>query len=217
MTTLTPLRREPAAARDMRHTTDVITALLDDVRAGRRTAFDRLLPLVYGELRRAAQRELALRPSDTMIPTALVHELYLKFSQTARADWQDRAHFLRAAGIAMRHILVDRARRRLAEKRGGPHRVVTLDDHITAADAQSEQLLELHEALDQLVLFNERLAKVVECRFFGGMTEPETAEALGVNERTVRRDWVKARALLQQALSNNSAAPAIRRATGTRG
>lgn len=177
-----------------------ITELLDDLRSGRREAFDRILPLVYHELRRAARRELAVRPSDTLFTTALVHELYLKFSRTPRADWRNRAHFLRAAGVAMRHILVDRARRRTAEKRGGPHRTVTLDDGLTAADSQAESLLELHEALDELAILDQRLARVVECRFFGGMTEQETAEALGVTERTVRRDWVKARGLLYQSL-----------------
>lgn len=177
-----------------------ITELLDDLRSGRREAFDRILPLVYHELRRAARRELAVRPSDTLFTTALVHELYLKFSRTPRADWRNRAHFLRAAGVAMRHILVDRARRRTAEKRGGPHRTVTLDDGLMAADTQAESLLELHEALDELAILDQRLARVVECRFFGGMTEQETAEALGVTERTVRRDWVKARGLLYQSL-----------------
>jgi RNA polymerase sigma factor (TIGR02999 family) len=101
----------------------------------------------------------------------------------------------------MRHILVDRARRRRAEKRGGPLRHVTLDDDLTAAaDSQAESLLELHEALDHLAKLNERLARVVECRFFGGMTEQETAEALHIAVRTVRRDWIKARGLLYQAL-----------------
>ena len=108
----------------------------------------------------------------------------------------------------MRHILVDRARRRTAEKRGGPHRTVTLDDGLTAADNQAESLLELHEALDELALLDQRLARVVECRFFGGMTEQETAEALGVTERTVRRDWVKARGLLYQSLVGDAGASA---------
>ncbi|MEP6494728.1 MAG: ECF-type sigma factor [bacterium] len=180
--------------------TTSITELLADLRAGQRDALDRILPLVYHELRRTARRELAVRPSDTLLTTALVHELYLKFSRSPRADWRNRAHFLRAAAVAMRHILVDRARRRTAEKRGGPHRTVTLDDGLTAADTQAESLLELHEALDQLALLDERLARVVECRFFGGMTEQETADALRITERTVRRDWVKARGLLYQAL-----------------
>jgi RNA polymerase sigma factor (TIGR02999 family) len=178
-----------------------ITGLLGELRAGRRDAFDQLLPLVYHELRRTARRELAVRPSDTLSTTALVHELYLKLSRSPRSDWRNRSHFLGVAAVAMRHILVDRARRRTAEKRGGAHRNVTLDDDLTATDAQAEWLLELHEALDQLALLDARLARVVECRFFGGMTEQETAEALGVTERTVRRDWVKARGLLYQALA----------------
>jgi RNA polymerase sigma factor (TIGR02999 family) len=177
-----------------------VTELLADLRAGRREAFDRMLPLVYEQLRRIAQRELAVRPSDTLSTTALVHELYLKFSRADRADWRNRAHFLGVAAVAMRHILVDRARRRTAEKRGGLHRHVTLDDELTVANDQAESLLELHEALDHLAMIDERLARVVECRFFGGMTEQETAEALLITERTVRRDWVKARGLLYRVL-----------------
>jgi RNA polymerase sigma factor (TIGR02999 family) len=178
-----------------------ITELLADLRSGRREAFDQILPLVYHELRRAARRELAARPSDSLSTTALVHELYLKFSRADRADWRNRAHFLGVASVAMRHMLVDRARRRRAEKRGGPHRHVTLDEALTAAaDTRADSLLELHEALDNLALLDERLARVVECRFFGGMTEQETAEALHIAVRTVRRDWIKARGLLYQAL-----------------
>src|ERR1043165_2377706 len=134
-----------------------ITELLADLRAGRRDALDEILPLVYQELRRVARRELAARPSDSLSATALVHELYLKFSRAGRADWRDRAHFLGVASVAMRHILVDRARRRRAEKRGGPLRHVTLDDELTAADTQAESLLELHEALDKLAKLDERL------------------------------------------------------------
>src|ERR1044071_10143677 len=117
-----------------------ITQLLTDLRAGRREAFDRILPLVYHELRRAARRELAVRPSDSMSTTALVHELYLKFSRAERADWRDRAHFLGVAAVAMRPLLVDRARRRAAEKRGGPSQHVTLDDELTATDNRAESL-----------------------------------------------------------------------------
>lgn len=181
-----------------------ITELLGDLRAGRREAFDQMLPLVYAQLRRAARRELAVRPSDSLSTTALVHELYLKFSRAERADWRDRAHFLGVAAVAMRHILVDRARRRTAEKRGGPTRHVTLDDDLTAADTQAESLLELHEALDDLAKLDQRLARVVECRFFGGMTEQETADALDIAVRTVRRDWIKARGLLYQALCDRA-------------
>jgi RNA polymerase sigma factor (TIGR02999 family) len=157
--------------------------------------------VVYQELRRTARRELRQRPNNTLSATALVNELYLKLAGIQRADWCDRAHFLAVAAIAMRHILVDRARRRMANKRSGPGGVVTLDDDLVAVQGDAESLLELHDALDRLAALDERLARVVECRFFGGMTEQETAEALGVTERTVRRDWVKARALLYRALT----------------
>jgi len=177
-----------------------ITELLADLRAGRRDALDEILPLVYQELRRVARRELAARPSDSLSATALVHELYLKFTRAGRADWRDRSHFLGVAAVAMRHILVDRARRRTAEKRGGTQAYVTLEDELVVSDNHAESLLELHDALDQLARLDERLARVVECRFFGGMTEQETAEALGIAVRTVRRDWIKARGLLYEAL-----------------
>jgi len=186
-----------------------VTALLADLRAGRREAFDQILPLVYHELRRVARRELAVRPNDSLSTTALVHELYLKFSRADRADWRNRAHFLSVAAVAMRHILVDRARRRTAEKRGGTLRHITLDDELTVANDRAESLLELHEALDYLETIDERLARVVECRFFGGMTEQETAEALHITERTVRRDWVKARGLLYQVLVANDLPHAV--------
>jgi RNA polymerase sigma factor (TIGR02999 family) len=178
-----------------------VTDLLADLRAGRREALDEILPLVYQELRQAARRELAMRPSDTLSATALVNELYLKLAGTERMEWRDRAHFLAVAAIAMRHVLVDRARRRRAEKRGGTLRAVTLDDGVAAAHADAATLLEIHDALDRLAAIDARLARVVECRFFGGMTEEATARALFVTERTVRRDWVKARALLYQALA----------------
>ena len=185
--------------REVDHPT-AITELLAELRGGRREAFDQILPLVYEELRRVARRELAIRRSETMSTTALVHELYLKLSRTQRIDWEDRPHFLSVAAVAMRHILVDRARRRAAEKRGGLHRHVTLEDQLIPTDDQAESLLELHDALDRLAMLDQRLARVVECRFFGGMTEQETAAALCITERTVRRDWVKARGLLSRAL-----------------
>ncbi|HEX4681916.1 MAG TPA: ECF-type sigma factor [Gemmatimonadaceae bacterium] len=170
-------------------------------------ALDDILPLVYQELRRAAHRELVVRPSDTLSTTALVHELYLKLSHADHQRWQSRSHFLRLASVAMRHILVDRARRRTAQKRGGLQRRITLDESIAMGDAQAEALLELHQALDRLGRLDQRLARVVECRFFGGMTESETAEALGVTERTVRRDWIKARGFLYDALGADGSRP----------
>jgi RNA polymerase sigma factor (TIGR02999 family) len=186
-----------------------VTELLADLRAGRRDALDELLPIVYQELRQTARRELAARPGDTLSATALVNELYLKFAGAGSRDWSDRVHFLSVAAIAMRHILVDRARRRTAHKRGGLRRVVTLDEEqggdVADERQTAEGLLELHDALDRLAAIDERLARVVECRFFGGMTELETAEALHVTERTVRRDWVKARGLLYRALDLDAA------------
>jgi RNA polymerase sigma factor (TIGR02999 family) len=184
-----------------------VTELLAELRSGNREAFDQILPLVYNELRRVARRELAVRPNDSLSTTALVHELYLKFARAERAEWRNRAHFLSVASVAMRHILVDRARRRAAEKRGGPQRHVTLDDNVAASGDQADSLLELHEALEHLARIDERLARVVECRFFGGMTEQETAEALHIGVRTVRRDWIKARGLLYHALGADLTRP----------
>ena len=177
-----------------------VTALLAELREGRRDAFDRMFPLVYDELQRRAHRELAARRSDTLSTTALVHEAYLRLVDTERAQWQDRAHFLAVAAVAMRQILVDRARRHHADKRGGGRQRITLDEGVLAVDQQVDSLLELDEALTHLATIDQRLSRVVECRFFGGLTEEETAEALGITTRTVRRDWVKARGLLYQAL-----------------
>lgn len=179
-----------------------VPQLREELRAGRTEALDQILPLVYDELRRTARRELAVRPSDTLSATGLVHEVYLKFSRSEGSGWQNRAHFLSVAAIAMRHILVDRARRRTADKRGGTQRPITLDDGLVDGGHDPESLLELDEALNDLARIDERLARVVECRFFGGMTEEETAESLGITARTVRRDWTKARAILYRALND---------------
>src|SRR3982751_6616267 len=120
-----------------RHDDTRITTLLGELRAGRREAFDQIVPLVYHELRRAARRELAVRPSDTLSTTALVHELYLKLVRATDADWHNEAHFLSVAAIAMRHILVDHARRRIADKRGGAQRPITLDEALVASDGRA--------------------------------------------------------------------------------
>jgi RNA polymerase sigma factor (TIGR02999 family) len=159
------------------------------------------MPLVYEELRRAAKRQRRReREDDTLSTTALVHEAYLKLVDQTKADYRDRAHFFAAAALAMRRILVDRARERLAYKRGGALRRVDLDES-AVADDQSESLLELDEALSDLAKVDQRLARVVEYRFFGGLTEEETGAALGITARTVRRDWTKAKALLHARLS----------------
>ena len=177
------------------------TDLLAALRAGRRDSLDRLLPLVYDELRLIAHRHLAMRgPGATLQTTGLVHEAYLKLVDQSRAEWNDRAHFLALASLAMRHVLVDRAKARLRVKRGGAQVRVDLDAEAIPVDEQPETLLQLHDALDRLAEVEPRLARVVECRFFGGLTEDETAEALGVTARTVQRDWAKARVLLRRAL-----------------
>ena len=165
---------------------------------------DRLLPLVYDELRRVAHRQLGReRPGHTLSTTALVHEAYLRLVDQTRARWVDRAHFFAVAAGVMRRILVDYARRFRAAKRGGDAQHVDLDLAQVSLDERSEVLINLDEALGRLAELNPRLSQVVECRFFGGMTEEETAEALGVTDRTVRRDWIKAKAWLSRELQDS--------------
>ena len=172
-----------------------------ELRSGRREALDTIVPLVYGELRRIAHRQLAARaPGATLQTTGLVHEAYLKLVDQSRARWSDRAHFLAVASLAMRHVLVDRAKARGRLKRGGGQGRITFDEDRIAVDDRPETLLELDEALTRLAELEPRLARVVECRFFGGLSEEETARALDVTARTVQRDWAKARMLLRRAL-----------------
>jgi RNA polymerase sigma factor (TIGR02999 family) len=167
-----------------------------------RDTLERLLPQVYDELRAIARRQLAARdPSSTLSATGLVHEAYLKLVEQGRVELRDRAHFVALASVVMRHVLVDRARSRLTEKRGGERKQVTLDGDLIAADDQPEALLQLSDAIDRLASVEPRLARVVDCRFFGGLTDDETADALSVTRRTVQRDWIKARMLLRRALS----------------
>jgi len=150
-----------------------------------------------------AHRQLAAHGrGGTLQTTALVHEAYLKLVDQSRADWRDRAHFLAVASIAMRHVLVDRARARLALKRGGAQRHVTFDEQEIGADDQPDALVQLDEALQRLGEVDPRLVRVVECRFFGGLTEDEIAEGLGLTVRTVQRDWAKARMMLRRALES---------------
>lgn len=179
-----------------------ITDLLLQIRGGSPDAMDRLFHSVYGELRRIAGRQLrGERPGHSLGTTGLVHETYLKLADQTRVQWQDRTHFYRVAARAMRRILVDYARRYRAQRRGGELRRVSLDEDATVAE-RGETLLALDEALERLAAKNERLSSVVECRYFGGLTEEETAEALGVTTRTVQRDWAKARGWLYLELGN---------------
>jgi RNA polymerase sigma factor (TIGR02999 family) len=164
-------------------------------------SLDQAVELAYRELRAIAHRRLMARGGNaTLSTTALVNEAYLKLVDNSGAEWHNRAHFLALASTVMRHVLVDRARERLALKRGGVREQITLDDAHMSPDAEPELLLQLNEAVDELAAFEPRLARVVECRFFGGLTEKETADALEITVRTVQRDWVKARVLLRRAL-----------------
>lgn len=171
--------------------------------AGRdREALDRAIPLVYHELRTIAHRHLAAHGTgDTLNSTALVHEAYLKLGSETGAAWKDRAHFFALASMVMRQILIDRARARASLKRGGEQRRITLEEDSLAVDEQADSLLQLDDALGKLAQVAPRLVRVVECRFFGGMSEEEIGSVLGVTTRTVRRDWDKARLLLRRALS----------------
>lgn len=188
----------------MRHRTVTPTEELTELRSIGPESADAVVALAYHELRAIAHRRLIARDDGgTLSTTALVHEAYLKLVDQSRAGWRDRVHFLALASLAMRHVLVDRARERNSLKRGGSeHRQVTLDDDVMGVEDQADVLLQLNEALDRLAAFEPRLAQVVECRFFGGLTETETSEALGVTVRTVQRDWVKARVLLRRALES---------------
>jgi RNA polymerase sigma-70 factor, ECF subfamily len=177
-----------------------ITDILLDLPDGRQ-AVDRLLPLVYEELRRVAHRLLqGENAGHTLTTTALVHESYLRMVDQCRVTWVDRAHFLAVTATAMRRILVDYARRRTASKRGAGSRPLPLDEAVALADERAQEMLDLDEALSRLAMLNERLARVVECRFFGGLTTEETAAALDVTPRTIERDWAKAKSWLYQEL-----------------
>jgi len=190
--------------------TGEITSLLAAARQGDGNATHRLMALVYDELRTMARRQLRYRrPDQTLTTTALVHEAYLKLVDQNGATWQDRSHFFSVAALAMRHILVDSARRRVAKKRGGEDVRITLDEfrlsgEETDAEARAVEVLAVDRALTSLAALNERLSQLIELRFFAGMTEEETAQVMGTSERTVRRDWRKARAFLFQALGGRA-------------
>jgi RNA polymerase sigma factor (TIGR02999 family) len=177
------------------------TELLLRTGAGEAGAVERMFPLVYDELRRIAHRHLTRESTGrTLSTTELVHEAYIKLIDQTRVEWQGRAHFLGVAAIAMRRILVDRARGRARLKRGGAQAPVPLESLDLGTDERADLVVALDEALDRLRELDDRQARVVECRFFGGMTEEETAEALGVGLRTARRDWAKARMWLYAEL-----------------
>ncbi len=178
-----------------------VTRMLQEWSAGDGRAADRLVPLLYEQLREIAHRHLRKESSGhTVNTTALVHEAYLDLVDQTRASWNDRAHFLAASSRAMRHILIDYARRRKSQKRGGDQIRVPLHDGMASVAAEGLDLLALDEALDALAERDEQMARLVECRFFGGMNVEETAEALGISTRSVKRIWARARVHLYKAL-----------------
>jgi RNA polymerase sigma factor (TIGR02999 family) len=176
-----------------------ITRLMEHARNGERAAWDRLLALLYTDLRRIAAR---YRPAGerTLDTTSLVHECYLRLANAGELELESRKHFFALAARVMRQLVCDYARERLAQKRGGGMEAVSLRDDDTAAIEQAQQCVLVDEALADLVVHDERQARVVECRFFGGLTEEETAEALDTSVRSVQRDWHTARAWLAERL-----------------
>ena len=181
-----------------------ITELLRELRAGEQAASSRLIDAVYPELRRIAVRSLRAERSDhTLQPTALVNEAYLQLVGQTDKDWQNRAHFFAVAAQVMRRVLVDYARKRKANKRGGGGAKVELIENLVIVRARLDEVLAIDAALTRLSLIDARQSKVVELRFFGGLTEHEVAEVLGIAIRTVRRDWNVARAWLHGELSGH--------------
>jgi RNA polymerase sigma factor (TIGR02999 family) len=185
-----------------------VSVLLAEMRSGQKGALARLLPLVYSELRRLAGRYMRdERPGHTLQPTALVHEAYLRLAGQDRANWQNRAQFMGIAGQLMRRLLVDHARKHHAAKRGGS--LVTLDEGLgkqCSHIAQSEEILAVHEALERLELLDPQEARVVELRYFGGLSAGETAAAMVISQRTVEREWALAKAWLRAELAEGKPA-----------
>lgn len=184
---------------------DSVTEILIRSRHNDREAADELFSRLYDELQRMAHRQLGSSGGATLDTAGLINETYLRVVDQTRVQWHDRAHFFAYAAQAMRHVLVDRARRRTAKKRGGGQRPLTFTERAVALDESPEILLDLNDALEALATEDPRLARVVDLRFFAGLTEEESASILDVSARTVRRDWFKARAFLQARLAGTGA------------
>ncbi len=180
-----------------------LTQLIHRAAEGDADAADRLFAAMYDELRRLARARLRAGGRNTLLDTSsLVHESYLRFAAAGRLRLQDRVHFMRWAGRVMRSVIVDLARRRMADRRGGGMTPLTLTTSIASrVPAGESEIVRVHEALDELAVHDKRMATIVEMRYFGGMTETEIAEAVGIHERTVRRDWEKARLFLHEVLA----------------
>ena len=181
--------------------TGEVTRNLIEWRNGNEAAIEKILPVVYHELRRSARRTLRRESTDTSIQTTdLINEAYLKLVDQRESDWQNRAHFFAVAARVMRNILVDRARARQFVKRGGGARKVSTDEVLVAAPERDVNVIDLHEALTILSDLDERKSRIVELRYFAGLSFEEIAEVLGISGITVKREWLKAKAWLYQAL-----------------
>ena len=179
----------------------VVTQLLLDLSAGEARARDEMLPLVYDELRRIARRFMRRQSAGhTFQTTELIHEAYLKLARSEDQNWQNRAHFFGVASKAMRHILVDYARSKSRRKRGGWHRITVTDD-VAVASNRSEEIVALDDALNELAALDERKVRVVELKYFGGLTNEEIAEVLKISPETVKRDWRFSRTWLLRELT----------------
>lgn len=183
-----------------------VTRLLADWGKGDSSALDKLLPLVHGELRKIARRQMSQeRPGHTLQATALINEAYLKLLGQEGYEWHNRAHFFAVCAQIMRHILIDHARAHAREKRGGGAMQVSLNDVAVIAREKAEHLIALDEALDSLESLDAQKAKIVELRYFGGLSIEETAEVLNISTRTVRREWQRSKAWLYRMISEGTA------------
>lgn len=181
--------------------TQELTQNLIRWRNGNEAAIEKILPVVYDELRRRARHYLRGEASDISIQTSeLINEAYLKLVDQRESDWQNRAHFFAVAARVMRNVLVDRARARAGAKRGGGARRVSADEILIASPERDVNVIDLHEALNTLAELDERKSRIVELRYFGGLSVEETAEVLGISGITVKREWLKAKSWLYQAL-----------------
>jgi len=180
-----------------------ITELLIAAADGRRDGLDELIPLVYDDLRRVAAAQMRREPAGhSLQPTALVHEVYLRLVDQRKVEWRSRVHFFAVAAGVMRRILVDHARARLAEKRGGGGETVSLVGDEAVGNSPTIDILALHEALERMAVFSPRQARIVELRYFGGLTIEEAAAAVGISDATLVREWTVAKAWLRTELSS---------------
>jgi RNA polymerase sigma factor (TIGR02999 family) len=187
-----------------------ITQLLIDWSKGNEFALEQLMPLVYEELRKMARRYMRRQPSGhTFQTTELIHEAYLKLARAEEQNWQNRAHFFGIASQAMRHILVDYARSKQSQKRGGLQQKITLDETAMVSSKRSDEIIALDDALQQLNQFDERKSRVVELKYFGGLTNEEIAEVLKMSPETVKRDWRFARTWLLRELTGKTEFSAV--------